>query len=112
MSGEAPQEVAPSGPLVERLGNKVWKWRLAAYEELNTLFQTAEDGKAKAFFTYGLICLISGGNVILAIASDSNAVSLETGLEAVYTFVDRADAAPKYFDISSFIDWPPSFCHS
>jgi hypothetical protein len=42
--------------------------------------------------------LIQGGNVILAIASDSNAVSLETGLEAVYTFVDRADAAPKYLD--------------
>jgi hypothetical protein len=53
MSGETPQEVAPSGPLIDRLGNKVWKWRLAAYEELNTLFQTAEDGKSKAFVTYG-----------------------------------------------------------
>ncbi len=50
---EGAEELPPTGPLGERLVNKNWKWRSAAYEELEKLFQTAEDGNAAVFREYG-----------------------------------------------------------
>ncbi len=45
-------DVEVSGPLSDRLVHKVWKVRLAAYEELEKLFKEAEDGDSK-FNEYG-----------------------------------------------------------
>lgn len=49
-------EAPPTGPLSERLVHKTWKWRLAAYEELATMFKQAEDGNGPIFNEYGM-CL-------------------------------------------------------
>jgi hypothetical protein len=45
-------EEAPSGPLSERLVHKVWKWRAAAYEELEKLVKTLAEDDPK-FNEYG-----------------------------------------------------------
>lgn len=52
---EGVEEAPPTGPLSERLVNKNWKWRAAAYEELEKLFQTAEDGNSRIFDEYGTL---------------------------------------------------------
>ena len=46
-------EIVVSGPLSERLVHKVWKVRLAAYEELTKLFREALDDTDKVFYEYG-----------------------------------------------------------
>jgi hypothetical protein len=52
---EGAEEAPPTGPLSERLVHKNWKWRAAAYEELEKVFQTAEDGNSRVFEEYGMI---------------------------------------------------------
>jgi hypothetical protein len=51
-------EAPPTGPLEDRLVHKNWKWRVAAYEELEKLFQTAEDGNSPVFNEYGICSIL------------------------------------------------------
>jgi hypothetical protein len=55
---EGAEEAPPTGPLSERLVHKNWKWRAAAYEELEKLFQTAEDGNSRVFEEYGMMLIL------------------------------------------------------
>jgi hypothetical protein len=46
-----------SGPLSDRIVHKVWKVRLAAYEELEKIFKEFDDGDPK-FNEWGERCFV------------------------------------------------------
>eukprot|EP01117_Protostelium_nocturnum_P010147 TRINITY_DN3620_c0_g1_i2.p1 TRINITY_DN3620_c0_g1~~TRINITY_DN3620_c0_g1_i2.p1 ORF type:complete len:2002 (+),score=827.22 TRINITY_DN3620_c0_g1_i2:52-6057(+) len=76
------------GPLDDRLVHKMWKVRLAAYEELDKLFKNLESGTDPKFAEYG--------QHWKSILTDNNAVAQEKGLEPLLVFIDRATKeAPK-----------------
>ncbi|KAI9004872.1 armadillo-type protein [Phycomyces nitens] len=70
-------------PLVERLEHKQWKARVSAYTELKDLFRKTIDDNI--FSTYE--------SYLKKIATDANAVAQESGLHAIYEFVDKAPNA-------------------
>jgi hypothetical protein len=63
-SGPAAEEVY-NGPLSERLTHKVWKVRLAAYEELTKLFKEALDDRDPVFVDYGKNRELKHGQVVM-----------------------------------------------
>eukprot|EP01119_Soliformovum_irregulare_P020081 TRINITY_DN6464_c0_g2_i3.p1 TRINITY_DN6464_c0_g2~~TRINITY_DN6464_c0_g2_i3.p1 ORF type:complete len:1712 (-),score=696.34 TRINITY_DN6464_c0_g2_i3:1217-6352(-) len=66
------------GPLSERVTHKVWKVRLAAYEELEKIFNVAEEGDPK-FNEYG--------SIWKKVVADSNAAAQEKGLDACLAYL-------------------------
>jgi len=80
-------DTPPTGPLNERIENKVWKWRLQAYKELLQLFKEAPENTDPIYEKYSPF--------IKGIAGDSNAAAQEQGVETVLMFIDRGDPAAK-----------------
>ncbi|KAI8099122.1 armadillo-type protein [Halteromyces radiatus] len=80
---ETAQEDFQSLPITERLQHKVWKARQSAYTELYDLFRkTVEDADFYQYEEY-----------LKNIATDANAVAQETGLNAIYEYVNNAPNA-------------------
>jgi cytoskeleton-associated protein 5 len=74
-------------PTDEKCGHKLWKARLAGYEESLKLFQTLDDEKSPEFSKYlGLV---------KKFVVDGNAIAQEKGLEATLAYVENAAAAGK-----------------
>mmetsp|Transcript_14415 Transcript_14415/g.21637 ORF Transcript_14415/g.21637 Transcript_14415/m.21637 type:complete len:2162 (-) Transcript_14415:214-6699(-) len=71
-------------PLDVRLEDKNWKTRSGAYAELNNLLKSAMDDDP-IFEEYA--------RYMPKMASDSNASALDTGLDSVFLFADRAPVA-------------------
>lgn len=69
-------------PTEDKCGHKVWKARLAGYEEVIKLFATIDNEKSPEFTKYG--------GLMKKIVTDSNAVAQEKGLEAVICFIENA----------------------
>ncbi|KAH3877159.1 hypothetical protein DPMN_001016, partial [Dreissena polymorpha] len=74
-------------PTDEKVQHKVWKARLAGYEESLKLFQTIDDDKSPEFSKFAPL--------IRKYVVDSNAVAQEKALEAVIAFVENAAVAAK-----------------
>ncbi|KAL4225289.1 Cytoskeleton associated protein 5 [Mactra antiquata] len=74
-------------PTDEKVQHKIWKARLAGYEEAIKLFKTQGDEKSPEFLKFAPL--------IKKFVTDSNAVAQEKGLEAVIAFVENAAVAPK-----------------
>lgn len=66
---------------------KVWKARLAGYEEAIKLFRTIDDEKSPEFSKFAPL--------IKKFVTDSNAVAQEKALEAVIAYVENAAVATK-----------------
>lgn len=74
-------------PTDEKCQHKLWKARLAGYEEVIKLFQTLDDEKSPEFSKYlGLV---------KKFVVDNNAIAQEKGLEATLAFVENAAFAGK-----------------
>lgn len=73
-------------PTDEKVQHKVWKARLAGYEEAAKLFPTLDE-KSPEFSKYAPL--------IKKFVTDSNAVAQEKALEAVIAFVENSAVAPK-----------------
>ena len=81
MDGPPPQEEDFSSiPISERLAHKNWKARVNAYEALIKTFQTTASDTDPAFKPY-----INHPDLLKKIATDSNAVAQEKGLECLVT---------------------------
>ncbi|KAF8605244.1 ARM repeat-containing protein [Ceratobasidium sp. AG-I] len=86
MEGAPPPEEDFSGiPIGERLVHKNWKARVHGYEALVKLFQATASEDDPAFRPY-----ISNSDLLKKIATDSNAVAQEKGLEAILALVEFA----------------------
>ncbi|RIA95528.1 armadillo-type protein [Glomus cerebriforme] len=75
-----PEEDYSSLPLTERVTHKIWKVRVAAYEELTKLFKKSDS--ESDFRPYE--------GFMKNIATDANAVAQETGLTTLLAFVENA----------------------
>ncbi|XP_035673398.1 cytoskeleton-associated protein 5-like isoform X6 [Branchiostoma floridae] len=74
-------------PTDDKCVHKVWKARLAGYEEATKLFQKQTNEKSPEFSKYlGLL---------KKFVTDNNAIAQEKGLEAVLAFVENAADAKK-----------------
>ena len=83
MDGPPPQEEDFSSiPISERLAHKNWKARVNAYETLIKTFQTTASDTDPAFKPY-----INNADLLKKIATDSNAVAQEKGLECLVALV-------------------------
>lgn len=83
MDGPPPQEEDFSSiPISERLAHKNWKARVNAYEALIKTFQTTASDTDPAFKPY-----INHPDLLKKIATDSNAVAQEKGLECLVALV-------------------------
>jgi len=83
MDGPPPQEEDFSSiPISERLVHKNWKARVNAYEALIKTFQTTASDTDPAFKPY-----INHPDLLKKIATDSNAVAQEKGLECLVALV-------------------------
>ena len=83
MDGPLPQEEDFSSiPISERLAHKNWKARVNAYESLIKTFQTTASDTDPAFKPY-----INNADLLKKIATDSNAVAQEKGLECLVALV-------------------------
>lgn len=69
-------------PTEEKCNHKVWKARLAGYEELIKLFSSLDNEKSSEFSKCA--------GLMKKIVTDSNAVAQEKGLDAVIAFVENA----------------------
>lgn len=69
----------------ERLAHKNWKARVSGYETLIKTFQTTASDNDPAFRPY-----LSNSDLLKKIATDSNAVAQEKGVECIMTFVKFA----------------------
>jgi cytoskeleton-associated protein 5 len=83
MDGPPPQEEDFSLiPISERLVHKNWKARVSGYEALIKTFQTTASDTDPAFKPY-----ISHPDLLKKIATDSNAVAQEKGIECLVALV-------------------------
>lgn len=83
MDGPPPQEEDFSSiPISERLAHKNWKARVNAYEALIKTFQTSASDSDPVFKPY-----INNADLLKKIATDSNAVAQEKGLECLVALV-------------------------
>jgi cytoskeleton-associated protein 5 len=83
MDGPPPQEEDFSVlPVAERLAHKNWKARVSGYEALIKTFQTTASDTDPAFKPY-----INHPDLLKRIATDSNAVAQEKGLECLVALV-------------------------
>ncbi|KAI6039042.1 microtubule associated protein [Pisolithus marmoratus] len=96
MDGPQPQEEDfTSLPISERLTHKNWKARVSAYETLIKAFQTSASDSDPVFKPY-----ISNPDLLKKIATDSNAVAQEKGVECLVSLVKYAgETAVKTRDI-------------
>jgi cytoskeleton-associated protein 5 len=86
MDGPPPAEEDFSAlPVADRLAHKNWKARVSAYEALLKTFQTTADDSDPAFRPY-----TSNPDLLKKIATDSNAVAQERGLECLVAYVKYA----------------------
>ncbi|KAF8559545.1 ARM repeat-containing protein [Imleria badia] len=86
MDGPPPQEEDFSSlPISERLAHKNWKARVNGYESLIKIFQTTASDSDPAFKPY-----ISNPDLLKKIATDSNAVAQEKGVECLIALVKFA----------------------
>lgn len=83
MDGPPPQEEDFSVlPVSDRLAHKNWKARVSGYEALIKTFQTTASDTDPAFKPY-----INHPDLLKKIATDSNAVAQEKGLECLVALV-------------------------
>ncbi|KAG7452548.1 microtubule associated protein [Guyanagaster necrorhizus] len=80
-----PEEDFSTLPISERLSHKNWKARVSAYESLVKTFQTTASDSDPAFKPY-----INNPDLLRKIATDSNAVAQEKGVECLVAFVKYA----------------------
>ncbi|KAK0210718.1 microtubule associated protein [Desarmillaria ectypa] len=80
-----PEEDFSALPISERLSHKNWKARVSAYESLVKIFQTTASDTDPAFKPY-----INNSDLLKRIATDSNAVAQEKGVECLVAFVKYA----------------------
>ena len=143
--GSSAASAVVTGPLSERLVHKQWKARFDAYDELAKIFYLAEDESADCYSEYCtpkkkkkitksksfskkkkkslFLRLLFAASYLKKILQDSNASSLEKGLDVIFNFADRSKIAPKFdnpahqsdkkkkkkkYFISSFNSLPPS----
>ena len=86
MDGPPPQEEDFSQiPIADRLAHKNWKARVSAYEALVKTFQNTADDSDPAFRPY-----LNNPDLLKKIATDSNAVAQEKGVECLVAFVKFA----------------------
>ena len=64
---------------------KIWKARLAGYEELATLFNSLDNDKSPEFSRYA--------GLLMKVVSDSNALTQEKGLDCVIAYLENASTA-------------------
>ena len=69
-------------PISERLAHKNWKARVSAYESLIKIFQTTSSDTDPSFKPY-----INNADLLRKIATDSNAVAQEKGIESLVALV-------------------------
>lgn len=83
MDGPPPQEEDFSSiSISDRLAHKNWKARVNGYEALIKTFQTTASDTDPAFKPY-----INNADLLKKIATDSNAVAQEKGLECLVALV-------------------------
>lgn len=80
-----PEEDFSSIPIQDRLSHKNWKARVSAYEALIKVFQNTASDTDPAFKPY-----INNNDLLKKIATDSNAVAQEKGLECLVSLVKYA----------------------
>lgn len=86
MDGPPPaEEDFSSLPIEERLAHKNWKARVSGYETLVKTFQTTASDNDPAFKPY-----LNNTDLLKKIATDSNAVAQEKGVECLVAFVKNA----------------------
>lgn len=86
MDGPPPQdEDFSSIPVADRLAHKNWKARVNAYESLIKTFQTTASDTDPAFKPY-----LNNPELLKKIATDSNAVAQEKGVECLVALVKYA----------------------
>jgi cytoskeleton-associated protein 5 len=86
MDGEPPAEEDFSVlPIEDRLAHKNWKARVSGYEALVKLFQRTTSDNDPAFRPY-----LNNSDLLKKIATDSNAVAQERGVEALNALVKNA----------------------
>ncbi|KAG5643475.1 hypothetical protein DXG03_000863 [Asterophora parasitica] len=86
MDGPPPQEEDFTQiPISDRLTHKNWKARVSAYEALVKVFQTTASDTDPAFRPY-----INNPDLLKKIATDSNAVAQEKGVECLVALVKFA----------------------
>ncbi|KAK7693577.1 hypothetical protein QCA50_003146 [Cerrena zonata] len=82
MDGPPPQEEDfTSIPVADRLVHKNWKARVSAYESLIKSFQASASDSDPVFKPY-----INNPDLLKKIATDSNAVAQEKGVECLVAF--------------------------
>ena len=77
-----PEEDFSSLPIADRLAHKNWKARVNGYESLIKTFQNTASDTDPAFKPY-----LNNPDLIKKIASDSNAVAQEKGVECLVALV-------------------------
>jgi cytoskeleton-associated protein 5 len=86
MDGPPPQEEDFSViPISDRLAHKNWKARVSGYEALVKIFQTTASDTDPAFKPY-----VNNPDLLKRIATDSNAVAQEKGVECLVALVKFA----------------------
>jgi cytoskeleton-associated protein 5 len=81
----APEEDFSILSIEDRLAHKNWKARVSAYETLIKTFQTTASDNDPAFRPY-----LSNPDLLKKIATDSNVVAQEKGVESIVAFVKFA----------------------
>nr|CDS27460.1 microtubule associated protein xmap215 [Hymenolepis microstoma] len=72
---------------IDKIENKLWKARVAGYDEAIRLFQTQASDKSPIFNDYlGLL---------KKMVTDSNAIAQEKALDVVLAFIENASVAPR-----------------
>ncbi|VUZ38989.1 unnamed protein product [Hymenolepis diminuta] len=74
-------------PTIEKIENKLWKARIAGYDEAIKLFQTQASDKSPIFNDYLIL--------LKKMVTDSNAIAQERALDAVLAFLENASVAPR-----------------
>ncbi|KAE8268517.1 hypothetical protein A4X09_0g3815 [Tilletia walkeri] len=93
MNSEFPSGAPPAEedydkmPIEDRLASKVWKARVSAYASLSSAFARTPSDTDPAFRPY-----TRDPTLLKGMASDSNAVAQEKGVEAVRAFVEFGGA--------------------
>ncbi|KAK0530495.1 hypothetical protein OC842_003911 [Tilletia horrida] len=86
--GAPPEEDYDKMPIEDRLASKVWKARVSAYTTLSATFARTPSDTDPAFRPY-----TRDPTLLKGMATDSNAVAQEKGVEAVRAFVEFGGAA-------------------
>ncbi|KAL1735292.1 armadillo-type protein [Schizophyllum commune] len=85
MDGPAPEEDFSSIPISDRLVHKNWKARVNAYEALVKAFQASASDEDPVFKPY-----VGNSDLLKKIATDSNVVAQEKGLECLVALLKFA----------------------